>query len=232
MEDGKILRVFAITDATDCGLLENSAEADAGNLDEPLTASASLNVRCPSLVIDKVADTEVITISGPANAPVASPSVVTWTLTYTLTNGPVTNAVISDPVPAGFEFLDASDGGQLVNGEVVWTFPTLTISGSVTFRTTVDPETIDRANPTVNVATIASEETPEDEGQDDVLVEVVPPPLGGNPTPKPSLPNTAVGVGPNGQPVSVPLELLVAFFIGSLGALALANVKARAGRRR
>jgi hypothetical protein len=85
--------------------------------------------------------------------------------------------------------------------------------------------------PTVNVATIVSDQTPEDEGQDEVRVEVVPPPLGGNPTPEPSLPNTALGVGPNGEPVTVPLELLVAFFLGSLGAVALANVRAR-GRRR
>ena len=54
--------------------------------------------------------------------------------------------------PIGFEFLDASDGGHLVAGVVTWTFPTLTESGSVTFRTTVDPETISRVAPTVNVA--------------------------------------------------------------------------------
>jgi len=231
MEDGVIIRVFAETDVDVCGLLDNLAIADASNND-PVDDDAQIVVRCPQLVIDKAADTEVITISGPADALVADPSVVTWTLTYTLTDGPVTNAVIIDPVPAGFEFLDASDGGQLADGDVVWVFPTLTESGSVTFRTTVDPETIDRVDPTVNVATISSDQTPEDEGEDSVTVAVVPPPLGGNPTPKPSLPNTALGVGPDGQPVSVPFELLVAFFIGSLGALALANVRARGGRRR
>ena len=65
--------------------------------------------------------------------------------------------------PAGFEFLDASDGGQLVDGVVTWTFATLTESGSVTFRTTVDPETISRAAPTVNMAVIDSDETAPDE---------------------------------------------------------------------
>jgi uncharacterized repeat protein (TIGR01451 family) len=231
-QTGIVIRVFADTDGTDCGELLNSSEASASNFSEPLIRQATIDVNCPTLVIDKVADTELITISGPANALVATPSVVTWTLTYTLTNGPVTNAVISDPVPDGFEFLDASDGGQLVDGEVTWTFATLSESGSVTFRTTVDPETIDRVDPTVNVATIASDQTPEDDGEDSVTVEVVPPPLGGNPTPQPSVPNTAIGVGLDGQPVSVPLELLVALFIGSLGALTLANVKARGGRRR
>ncbi len=67
-------------------------------------------VRVPTLVLDKVASTELITITGPNDAMVASPSVVTWTLTYTLANGPVTNAVITDEIPVGFEFLDASDG--------------------------------------------------------------------------------------------------------------------------
>jgi hypothetical protein len=186
--------------------------------------------RVPTLVIDKAADAEVITISGPNSALVATPSIVTWTLTYTLTNGPVSNAVITDEVPAGFEFLDASDGGQLVNGVVTWTFPVLADGGVVTFRTTVDPETISRTAPTVNTTIVDSDETEPDDGQDSVAVEVVPPPLGGTPTPRPSLPNTAIGFGPDGDPVSVPLEALVAVFLGSLGALAFANVRAR--RRR
>ncbi|HEU5324463.1 MAG TPA: hypothetical protein VFV59_01115 [Candidatus Limnocylindria bacterium] len=187
--------------------------------------------RLPSLVIDKVASTETITISGPNDALVATPSVVTWTLTYTLTEGPVTNAVITDPVPAGFTFLDASNGGTFANGVVTWNLGTLMSSGSVTFRTTVDPTTISRIAPTVNTATIDSNETPPDQGQDSVTVSVVPPPLAGNPTPKPSLPNTAAGIGMDGQPVTVPVELLVAFFLGSLGVLTLANVRARSRRQ-
>jgi hypothetical protein len=157
--------------------------------------------------------------------------VVTWTLSYTLANGPVTNAVITDEIPVGFEFLDAANGGTLVDGVVTWTFPTVSESGSVTFRTTVDPETISRVAPTVNVAVIDSDQTPEDEGQDDVRVTVEAPPLGGNPTPRPLLPDTAAGTGPNGEPITVPIELLAVFFIGSLGALTLANVKARSRRR-
>ena len=230
MEDGVIIRVFAETDQDDCGLIENTAFADASNDDE-VSSTDDLNVRCPQLVIDKVADVEVITISGPSDDLVADPSIVTWTLMYTLTEGPVTNAVITDEVPAGFEFLDASDGGLLVDGVVTWTFPTLTESGSVTFRTTVDPETISRAAPTVNVAVIDSDETAPDDGQDSVTVVVEPPPQGGNPTPKPSVPDTAVGLAPNGQPITVPVELLAVVFLGSLGAMALANVKARSRRR-
>jgi len=207
----------------------NSQCPDLETLGPECEDGSTVIVRVPTLVIDKVANTEVITITGPNDALVATPSVVTWTLTYTLTNGPVTNAVITDEVPVGFEFLDASDGGTLIDGVVTWTFPTLTESGSVTFRTTVDPETISRVAPTVNVAVIDSDETPEDEGEDSVTVTVEPPVSGGNPTP--SLPDTAAGVGLNGEPVTVPIELLVAFFLGSLGALALANVRARSRRR-
>jgi hypothetical protein len=139
--------------------------------------------------------------------------------------------VITDEVPDGLVFLDASDGGQLVDGVVTWTFPTLTSSGSVTFRTTVDPETISRVAPTVNVAVIDSDETAPDDGEDGVTVTVEPPPQGGTPTPKPSLPNTAVATGIDGEPVTVPLELMAMVFLGSLGALAYANVRSRSRRR-
>jgi hypothetical protein len=188
-------------------------------------------VRIPTLVTDKVASTETITISGPANALVATPSVVTWTISYTLTNGPVTGAVITDQVPTGFTFLDALNGGTFASGTVTWNLGTLTTSGSVSFRTTVNPATISRTGPTVNTAIIDSNETTPDDGQDSVTVSVVPPPLGGTPTPRPPLPNTATGIGIGGAPVTVPVELLVVFFIGSLGALALANVRASSRRR-
>ena len=192
-----------------------------------------VDVNTPTLVIDKAADAETIVISGPVDAPVATPSVVTWTLSYTLTEGPVTNVVITDVIPEGFVFLDAADGGNFADGTVTWTFATLSESGSVSFRTTVDPEAISRADPTVNVATIDSDETPEDEGADSVTVAVDAPPLGGTPTPtptptpEPNLPDTAVGTGIGGEPVNVPVELLAMVFIGSLGALALATVKGR-----
>ena len=189
-------------------------------------------VRVPTLVADKVASTETITISGPNDALVATPSIVTWTITYTVTNGPVTGAVITDQVPTGFTFLDAAIGGTFANGTITWNLGTLTTSGSVTFRTTVNPATISRTGPTVNTAVIDSNETAPDSGQDSVTVTVTPPVLAGNPTPTPApLPNTATGFGLDGTPISVPIELMVAFFIGSLGALTLASARTR-GRRR
>lgn len=200
-------------------------------------------VRVPSLVIDKEADADLIIISGPDDALVADPAIVTWTLTYTLTDGPVTNAVISDVIPTGFVFLDAADGGVFAAGAVSWTFATLTESGSVSFRTTVDLETISRIAPTVNVATIESDQTGPDDGSDAVDVAVEPPPLGGTPTPapsqpvpsgpQPSMPNTSIAssAGTDSGPMTLPLLLLAVVFIGSLGAMALANVSDRERRR-
>ncbi|HEV2950474.1 MAG TPA: Ig-like domain-containing protein, partial [Actinomycetota bacterium] len=209
----------------------NSQCPDLETLGPECDDTSTVIPRVPTLVIDKVANAEVITMSGPASAPVATPSVVTWTLSYTLANGPVTNAVITDVVPTGFTFLDAANGGTLVGGTTVtWNLGELTTSGSVSFRTTVNVATISRVAPTVNVAVIDSDQTPPDEGQDSVRVVVEPPPQGGTPTPRPSLPNTATATGIDGQPVTVPIELLVVFFLGSLGALAFANV--RSSRRR
>ena len=216
----------ATVNANATGVLTNLGCVDADQNDALVCDQTT--VRVPTLVTDKVASTETITISGPANAPVATPSVVTWTISYTLTNGPVTGAVIKDAVPTGFTFLDAANGGTFANGEVTWNLGTLTASGSVSFRTTVNPATISRTGPTVNTAIIDSNETTPDNGQDSVTVTVVPPPLGGTPPP---LPNTATGIGIGGVPLTVPVELLVVFFIGSLGALALANVRASSRRR-
>lgn len=234
VNDGKFLTYEAKVSATaTAGAYKNTATVTDGPcIGAGCTDDSTVNVRVPGLVVDKAASTETITISGPNNALVATPAVVTWTLSYTLTSGPVTNAVITDPIPTGFAYVagSASNGGSFNTGTntLTWTFPTLSASGSVTFQTTVNPATISRAAPTVNTATIVSDNTAPDQGQDSVTVAVIPPPLAGTPPP---LPNTAIGIGPDGTPVSVPIELLAVLFIGSLGALALANARARSHRR-
>jgi fimbrial isopeptide formation D2 family protein len=231
--DGKLLTYDAVVSATaTAGAYTNVATITEGPCQgDDCESDSTVTVRVPGLVVDKAASTETITISGPNSALVATPSVVTWTLSYTLTSGPVTNAVITDAIPTGFTFLDAANGGTFAGGTVTWNLGTLSASGSVSFRTTVDPTTISRVAPTVNTAIIDSSETGPDQGQDSVTVSVIPPPLAGNPTPKPSLPNTAIGFGSDGTPLTVPIELLAVFFIGSLGALALANAKARSRRQ-
>jgi uncharacterized repeat protein (TIGR01451 family) len=184
----------------------------------------------PALVIDKVANGEGTTITGT----VAAPSTFTWTLSYTLTNGPVTGAFITDTLPTGLNYVAGSaspaTGFSLsADGRTLrWDFPTLTSSGSVSFHTSVDVATISRSAPTVNVATIDSNETTPDTGQDQITVTVSSV-LGGNPTPTPaaSVPNTAVGLPMNGVPIVV---LALTALLG-LGFLARNNVVASRNRR-
>ena len=113
-------------------------------------------------------------------------------------------------------------------GNVEWDLGTLTASGSVSFVTTVDLDAAD--GPIDNVASISSDQTPKDTGEDSVRVtsEQV---QAATPTPTPSVPNTAVVFAQNGQPIQIPIELLVLFFIGSLGTLTFANVRAVRRRR-
>jgi hypothetical protein len=127
--------------------------------------------------------------------------------------------------------VSASDGGVYDDATrtITWSLGTLSESGSVTFVTTVDPDAPE-TDPIVNVATISSDQTAPDDGEDSIIVTSESE-LGGNPTPTPSVPNTALVSGPDGAPLSVPIELLVIFFIGSLGALAYANVRTVRGRR-
>jgi uncharacterized repeat protein (TIGR01451 family) len=226
--------VTAPTTREDCGTLDNLATAHADN-NPDVTASASIDVVCPTLVIEKAGSVDevhfVFHADGTLKSVTPANGQVTWTLTYTLTDGPVTNAVISDPLPDFLTFVSADNGGTYdsTTRTVTWHFATLSASGKVSFLTTVDqdaPET----GPIVNVASIVSDQTPKDEGQDDVRVtsEQV---QAATPSPKPSVPNTATVSGPNGQPIQVPIELLLLFFLGSFGTLTFANVRAVRRRR-
>ena len=190
--------------------------------------TSHVTVRVPTLVIEKAADRHVIDVTA------GKDTTVTWTLNYTLANGPVANAVITDPIPAGLSYVDgsASNGGVYDPNSrtLTWTFATLSASGSVTFQTTVDSN-IGGGVSFTNIATIQSNETPADTGEDTIRTTEAPPPQAATPTPRPSVPNTAMVPGQNGQPIQIPIEFLVIFFLGSLGALTLANVKAVRRRR-
>ncbi len=206
----------------------NSQCPDAEGVADECDDDSTVTVRVPTLVIDKAASTEVVhfVFDPEGNVLSVDPEQVTWTLTYTLTNGPVTNAVITDPLPEFLTFVSASNGGTFADGVITWQLGTLTESGSVTFVTTVDPDAPE-TDPILNVATIDSSETAPDDGEDSIVVTSESELAG---TPKPSVPNTALVLGPAGEPISIPVELLVALFLGSLGTLAYANV--RAVRRR
>ena len=209
----------------------NSQCPDDESLADECDDDSTVLVRVPTLVIDKAADVEVVhfvfNVDGSLQS--ATPAQVTWTLTYTLTNGPVTNAVITDPLPAFLNFVSASNGGTFAAGTITWNLGTLTTSGSVSFVTTVDPKAPETGQ-IVNVATIDSTETAPDQGQDSIRItsEQV---QAGTSTPAPSVPDSAISFTPAGQPMTIPVELMAALFLLSLGGLAFANVKAARRRR-
>ncbi len=221
VENGTTLRNVAVV------FSPNTQCPDVETLGPECEDESEVNVRVPALVIDKEADREVVDVTA------GEDTTVTWTLTYTLTDGPVTDAVISDPIPSGLNYVDgsASDGGTFdaATRTLSWTFPTLSASGSVTFDTTVDASigggvTLD------NVTTIDSAETAPDNGEDSIRT-VEQEEQGSTGTPKPSVPNTAFGTTGDGQPVNIPVELMLLVFMGSLGGLVFANVKAVRRRR-
>jgi uncharacterized repeat protein (TIGR01451 family) len=234
MENGKQIVISGQTDGDDCAGLDNTAFAFADNSDS-VHASAFIDVRCPELVIEKSADTDEVHFVFDADGNVLSvdPEQVTWTLIYTLTDGPVTGAVISDPLPDFLAFVSASDDGDYdpATRTITWDLGDLMVDGSdsVSFVTMVDsaaPET----DPILNVATIDSNETAPEDGEDSIIVTSESE-LGGTSTPKPSVPNTAMVFSPAGEPVSIPIELLAFILIGSLGTLAYANVRSARRRR-
>ncbi len=213
----------------------NTQCPDTETIGDECTDVSDVTVRVPELVIEKAANVHevhfVFNADGSLKSVTPDGAQITWTLTYTLTNGPVTNAVISDPLPDFLTFVSADNGGTYDAGSrtITWTFANLDASGSVSFVTTVDsdaPET----GPIVNVASIVSDQTPKDTGTDEVRVtsgQVE----AATPTPSASVPNTALVLSQNGEPIQVPFELLVLVLLGSLGTLTLVNVRAVRRRR-
>ncbi len=206
--------------------------------DETVTCVVTNNfaaplVPTPGLVIDKVASTETITITGAPGALVATPSIVTWTLSYTLVNGPVTGAVITDPLPAGFTFIDASNGGSLIGNTVTWNLGTVNASGSVTFRTTVNPVTVARGTVT-NTATIDSNETAPDTGQDSVTVSQTGTQASvSTPAPTPVVrTGTATSTGVPNTATSTDAGLTAAAMLGSTDAAERRGVRVRSHGKR
>ena len=221
--------VITISNEDDCAArMENNPSAD---WDVQFVNTPEEEGAAPTLVIDKTASTEVVHFVFNADGSLrsATPAQVTWTLTYNLTNGPVTNAVITDPLPDFLNFVSASNGGTFAAGVITWELGTLTESGSVSFVTTVDPDAPE-TGPIVNVATIDSTETAPDQGQDSIRITSEQVQAGAS-TPSPSVPDSAISFSPAGQPISIPVELMAVLFLLSLGGLAFANVKAARRRR-
>ncbi len=124
-ENTRTITVSKTTDATDCGTIPNTvtvagsneaAEDTANNTDD-----AAIDVRCPNLTIDKSNDAPLETLELPdgstADLPTADEGeTVTYTLEYTLVNGPVTLGVITDVLPIGVTYVDESATRQRQHG--------------------------------------------------------------------------------------------------------------------
>lgn len=130
--------------------LVNTATIDSDDTD-PASNDASVFIQLP-LQLQKSADTDVLAPGG----------TVTFTIDYANTgNSTATNAVITDPVPAGFTFVSATGGGTHdggTPGTVTWSLGNLAAgaTGSVTFTATAnDPYDGDAV--ATNTATLSSD---------------------------------------------------------------------------
>ena len=111
-------------------------------------------------------------------------STVTYTLTYTVGDVDVTNAVITDVLPAGLTVrgsVSATSNAEFTfvgydstTRTLTWTAATVTENGSVTYQALVLKGASELAQPLHNVATIDSDETQPDDATSDVFVPVVP----------------------------------------------------------
>jgi fimbrial isopeptide formation D2 family protein/uncharacterized repeat protein (TIGR01451 family) len=223
-----------VADPAEPGEQTNEAEVCVAELE--VCDDDIVNVWVPTLTILKDLTAGNTAGDDPDLGPLAKVGdVLTYTLTYTLTDGPVTNAVITDPVQPGLQYVpgSASDGGSLVGGDVdgnggtvTWNVGTLTESGSVTYQVKVLEAAVDEAQPIVNVATIDSAETPPDD--DDATVGVNPPPSVASPTPTlPATDTTGTGGGTSGGSGLALILLLAVGILGGIGILAPAPARRR-----
>ncbi len=180
-DDSSSAHVTSVTDREDCGPVHNVASATSSN-DGSAEAAADATVRCPELPIDKsyVGNTGGAAPNGTGIAKVGD--ILTYTLAYDLTDGPVTNGVITDTLPAGLAYVPASatnnDEFTFVNYDagtrtLTWTAPTVTKDGSVSYEVVVLDGSFNLPQPLVNTATIDSNETPKDDDTENVLVQTV-----------------------------------------------------------
>ncbi len=195
---------FVIVDGLPAGALCAVIETSRSDPPDGFQWGGALFAGTATIVADQTADITVTNLlseqnAAPAlgldksnNAPlvggeptVAEGDTVTYTLAYTVTDGPVTNGVLTDVLPAGvtyvagsasdsteFEFISYDSGTRTLT----WTADSATTSGSVTYQAKVDAGAAKLAQPLTNVATIDSEETSPVEDTSNVFV--APPPQG------------------------------------------------------
>ena len=83
--------------------LTNNVEASGSNTGLPLMRSASIDVKCPTIALEKENDAVGSVLPG---------TTVTYTLTLTVDDGPADDVTVIDVLPVGLEDpTDISDGG-------------------------------------------------------------------------------------------------------------------------
>ena len=190
-------------DSADCGTIENTAFAAATNESEDLlennTDDAAIVVECPVeslLTIEKAVTGNTGGTDPILDVPLAK---IGDTLNYTLDytgSGPITNAVITDVLPIGLDYVEGSAEGDAnftfvdyddTTRTLTWTAPSLPdpASGSVTYDVVVLEAAAEEVQPLVNVATIDSDQTEPDD--DTRSVAVLPPVLVLTPPPTSTL---------------------------------------------
>jgi uncharacterized repeat protein (TIGR01451 family) len=139
-------------------------------------------VRVPALVIEKsfTGNTGGTAVNGLGIAKVGD--TLTYTLGYDLSEGPVTNGVITDKLPVGLAYVDGSatdndeftfQGYDASTRTLTWTAPTVTEDGTVSYQVLVLDDSFSLPQPLENVATIDSDETAPSSDNEDVLVQIV-----------------------------------------------------------
>ena len=169
----------------DAGHYLNTACVDATGATQ---ACSGVDVLAATLTIVKTNNAPLESLTLPnktvASLPTADEgSTVTYTLTYTIGDVEVTNAVITDVVPAGLQYVVGSATSNaeftFVNYDsttrtLTWTAAEVTENGSVTYKALVLKGASELAQPLHNVATIVSDDTQPDDAASDVFVPVVP----------------------------------------------------------
>lgn len=139
------------------------------------------SVRVPALVIAKsYTGNTGGTVDGTGIAKIGD--TLTYTLAYDLSEGPVTNGVITDKLPAGLAYVTGSatnnaeftfQGYNAGSRTLTWTAANVTADGSVTYGVTVLNDAFERPQPLQNLATIDSDQTSPSTDKSDVLVQAV-----------------------------------------------------------
>jgi uncharacterized repeat protein (TIGR01451 family) len=207
-DDGVTVTITAPTvdegpGSADCGTIDNTAVASAINESQELLENnsddASIVVECPTpstLTIEKAVTGNTGGTDPILDVPLAK---IGDTLTYTLDyagTGPITNAIITDVLPVGLDYVEGSAEGDAnftfvdyddATRTLTWTAASLPdpASGSVSYDVVVLEEAAEEVQPLVNVATIDSDETEPDD--DTRSVAVLPPVLVLTPPPTSTL---------------------------------------------